>query len=103
VVPADPATINSHSQLNYATAKEVRHYLHLDEPIWKQYFLFVWNLVGHGSLGHSFVSRRSVDSIVAKDVPVTASLVVGGAVMWLALSIPVGVLSALRPRSLLDR
>jgi len=103
VVPADPANINSHSLLNYATAAEVRHYLHLDEPIWKQYLLFVWNLIGHGSLGHSFVSRQSVNSIVYKDAPVTASLVLGGAVFWLGLSIPVGILSALRPRSLLDR
>ena len=35
--------------------------------------------------------------------PVTASLVFGGAVLWLLISIPVGILSALRPRSLLDR
>jgi peptide/nickel transport system permease protein len=34
---------------------------------------------------------------------VTASLVIGGAVMWLLIALPIGVLSALRPRSLLDR
>jgi peptide/nickel transport system permease protein len=34
---------------------------------------------------------------------VTASLVFGGAVFWLAISIPIGVLSALKPKSLLDR
>jgi peptide/nickel transport system permease protein len=34
---------------------------------------------------------------------VTASVVFGGAVLWLGLSIPVGILSALRPRSLVDR
>ena len=33
----------------------------------------------------------------------TASLVFGGAIFWLTLSIPIGILSALRPRSLLDR
>jgi peptide/nickel transport system permease protein len=35
--------------------------------------------------------------------PVTFSLVIGGAILWLLVSIPIGVLSALRPRSLLDR
>ena len=35
--------------------------------------------------------------------PVTASLVLGGAIFWLLLAIPLGILSALRPRSLLDR
>jgi peptide/nickel transport system permease protein len=34
---------------------------------------------------------------------VTASLVFGGAIFWLLLSVPIGILSALRPRSLLDR
>ena len=103
IVPADPAGLRSHSLLNYATAQEVRHYLHLDEPIWKQYLLFFWSLVGHASLGYSFVSRQPVNSIIGNDVPVTASLVLGGAMSWLALSIPIGILSALKPRSVLDR
>jgi peptide/nickel transport system permease protein len=41
--------------------------------------------------------------IVGRDAPVTASVVFGGAVLWLALSIPLGILSALRQRSPLDR
>jgi peptide/nickel transport system permease protein len=40
---------------------------------------------------------------VGAAAPVTASLVFGGAVAWLLVSIPIGVFSALRPRSLLDR
>jgi peptide/nickel transport system permease protein len=35
--------------------------------------------------------------------PVTASLVFGGAIVWMLIAIPIGILSALRPRSLLDR
>jgi peptide/nickel transport system permease protein len=35
--------------------------------------------------------------------PVTASLVIGGAVLWMLIALPIGILSALRPRSLLDR
>jgi peptide/nickel transport system permease protein len=34
---------------------------------------------------------------------VTAALVFGGAIFWLTLSIPIGIISALRPRSLIDR
>src|SRR5439155_8903875 len=41
--------------------------------------------------------------VVAESAPVTASLVFGGAIVWLLIAIPIGVLSALRPRSLLDR
>ena len=35
--------------------------------------------------------------------PVTASLVLGGAVLWMLIALPIGILSALRPNSLLDR
>jgi peptide/nickel transport system permease protein len=59
--------------------------------------------VGHGSLGISFVNRQSVDTLIAKDAPVTASLVFGAAIIWLTVSIPAGILSALHPRSILDR
>jgi peptide/nickel transport system permease protein len=44
-----------------------------------------------------------VNKTVLNAAPVTASLVFGGAILWLTLSLPIGILSALRPRSLLDR
>src|SRR5207244_1944044 len=59
--------------------------------------------VRHGSRGASFDNRQDVGSIVAQAAPVTLSLVIGGAIVWMLIAIPVGVLSAVRPRSLLDR
>jgi peptide/nickel transport system permease protein len=59
--------------------------------------------VYHRDLGHSWYNRESVNQIVADAAPVTASLVVGGAIFWMLIAVPIGVLSALRPRSLLDR
>jgi peptide/nickel transport system permease protein len=103
VIPADPAALAAGKSATPEQIARVRHLLHLDQPIWRQYLRFVWNIVGHGSLGESFVNRQSVDSIIGKDAPVTASLVFGAAIVWLTLSIPTGVLSALRPRSLMDR
>jgi peptide/nickel transport system permease protein len=41
--------------------------------------------------------------VIARAAPVTMSLVIGGAFVWLLLAVPIGLLSALRPRSLLDR
>jgi peptide/nickel transport system permease protein len=103
VIPSDPAALAAGKSATPADIARVRHFLHLDEPIWQQYLRFVWQLVRHGSLGQSFVNRQSVDSIIGKDAPVTASLVFGGAILWLSLSIPIGILSALRPRSIMDR
>jgi peptide/nickel transport system permease protein len=103
VIPSDPAALAAGRSATPADIARVRHFLHLDEPIWKQYLRFVWQLVRHGDLGRSFVNRESVRTIIGKDAPVTASLVFGGAILWLSLSIPVGILSALRPRSIMDR
>jgi peptide/nickel transport system permease protein len=63
----------------------------------------LWNLIAHQDLGRSFANRVSVNYYIKQDAPVTASLVFGAAIFWLAISIPIGVLSALRPRSILDR
>jgi peptide/nickel transport system permease protein len=67
-----------------------------------EYGTFVWSLV-HGDLGTSRVTRQPVADMIARAAPVTGSLVLGGAVIWLLLAFPIGILSALRPRSLLDR
>jgi peptide/nickel transport system permease protein len=75
----------------------------VNAPVYLQYARFVWHL-GHGSLGYSWRSgRQKVSEMVIEAAPVTASLVVGGAIVWMLVALPVGVLSAMRPRSLLDR
>lgn len=103
VIPSDPAQIACGTHCTPELIAHVRKSLHLDLPIYQQYWLFIWNLIRHGSLGYSFQNGASVRWLIGQDAPVTASLVFGGAVFWLSLSIPVGILSALRPRSILDR
>ena len=64
---------------------------------------FLKRLVIERSLGQSFVTRRSVNEEILRAAPITASLVFGGDALVLSLAIPLGIFSALRPRSLLDR
>ena len=56
-----------------------------------------------GRFGRSFEKQRSVDALIKEAFPVTLSLSLLAAIIWMAVSIPVGVLSALRPRSIGDR
>lgn len=72
-------------------------------PVWHQYGEFLWRIVTVQSLGRSTSSREPVNAQLKRAAPITASLLFGGAVFWMLVSIPVGILSALRPRSLLDR
>jgi peptide/nickel transport system permease protein len=77
--------------------------LHLDVPVYQQYWIYLWNIVRHQSFGYSYWHGTSVRWIIGQDAPVTGSLIVGSLLIWLAIAIPVGILAGLRPRSLLDR
>jgi peptide/nickel transport system permease protein len=68
-----------------------------------EYAHYVWRFVGHGDLGYSYGTRERVTTRLFRAAPVTLSLVAGGMVVWLLISVPLGLLAAMRPRSLLDR
>lgn len=83
---------------------DVRTTVQIDGPLYEEYAEFVRKVATQGSLGNSWVVRgQEVNEILVRAAPVTASLVIGGAVLWLLLAIPIGLLSALRPRSPLSR
>jgi peptide/nickel transport system permease protein len=103
LIPADPARLVAGKAATDADIKRAAHFIGTDRPIYVQYAKFLSRIVLHQNLGHSFANRQSVNSIVGAAAPVTASLVLGGAVFWMLLALPIGILSALRPRSLLDR
>lgn len=86
----------------------VKHRLGLDQPITVQYWHFLWgsshqNGLLKGSLGYSFQNGTSVNTVVKQAFPITLSLALGAAVLWLAMGLLTGILSAVRPRTLLDR
>lgn len=102
VAPHDVARLIAGRQANAQTVALVRHRLGLDLPITTQYVRFLDRLI-HGNLGYSFVNAEPVGAIIAQDLPVTASLAFGGAILWLIIGVGSGVLAATRPRSVADR
>jgi peptide/nickel transport system permease protein len=83
---------------------DVRTTVQIDGPLYEEYAEFVRKVVTQGSLGNSWVLRgQEVNEILVRAAPVTASLVIGGALLWLLLAIPTGLLSALHPRSPFSR
>ncbi len=85
------------------TVALIRHRLKLDQPAIKQYWHFVTRLVWHGDLGYSYYHGQPVTTVLKEAFPITLSLAIGSAVMWLALGVLSGVLSAVRRGSVLDR
>ncbi len=86
-----------------AILAEITRHLGLNQPILTQYWHFLDRTV-HGNLGVSYYSGgEPVSTIVSQDLPRTASVLVGGVVLWLVVGLAVGILSATRARSLFDR
>jgi peptide/nickel transport system permease protein len=103
VIPVNPAKLACGQRASEACIKNAQNTLGLDKPVYEQYGRFLWKLVVHQDLGKSYTNRQSVNQTVINAAPVTASLVIGGAILWMLIALPIGILSALRPRSLLDR
>jgi peptide/nickel transport system permease protein len=103
LIPTDPARLYAGHAPTPEGIKRTAHFFGTDKPIYIQYWNFLRRIIVDHSLGFSFQNRQSVNSQIAAAAPVTASLVVGGAILWMLVSVPVGILSALRPRSLMDR
>jgi peptide/nickel transport system permease protein len=103
VIPVNPAAMVAGKAATPEEIKHVQHLLYLDQPLWRQYLHFLDELFQHQSLGYSYGTRQSVNTIISAAAPVTASVVIGGAIFWMLVAVPVGIYSALRPRSKGDR
>ncbi len=103
IVPVEPARLIAGPQAPPDAVERAKKAYHLDDPVWKQYLRFMKTLVVDGSLGKSLATRQKVNDVVRAAAPVTISLVIGGAILWMLVAVPIGILSALRPRSLIDR
>ena len=100
---ADPAALRAGRQATPELIAQIRHSLGLDRPIYVQFWRYMKALVLHFDLGYSYQNNVSVRSELVTRLPVTVSLTAGAFVVWILASIPVGIVSAIRRRSLLDR
>ena len=100
---ADPAALRAGRNATPALIEQIRHNLGLDKPFYTQYWIYLKGLVEHFDLGYSYYNSESVKSEVFSRMPATISVTVGGFVVWMLIGIPVGIISAIKPRSILDR
>ncbi|MFI0808238.1 ABC transporter permease [Streptomyces echinatus] len=95
----------------------VKHNLGLDQPVYVQYWHFIKGIVAGASydlgpttvhcdapcFGYSFKNHQAVWPELTSRLPITLSLAAGAAVLWLVSGVVAGVISALKPRSAVDR
>jgi peptide/nickel transport system permease protein len=100
---ADPARLRAGRSPNPQLVEEIRHRFKLDQPIYVQYGKYIGDVVTKFDLGHSFQNDTDVLDEIWKRLPATISLSIGACVLWLFVGISVGIISAVRRRSILDR
>jgi len=103
LAPGDPF---SEMALNPNIPPEVRDTLRakfgLDDPLWQRYFRWLAAML-QGDWGYSFISRVDADVLILQRVPVTLAVIGASQVLALAIALPVGIYSAVKPYSWFDR
>jgi peptide/nickel transport system permease protein len=100
---ADPARLRAGRHASPQAIADIRRSLGLDKPLIVQFWLYMKNLFWHFDLGYSYHSGAPVSTLIFSRLGATASLTIGAALLWLGIGLPIGIVSALRRRSLLDR
>jgi ABC-type dipeptide/oligopeptide/nickel transport system permease component len=80
----------------------IRQAYGLDRPLVVQYFEWAGRTL-HGDFGESLYFKTDVLALVADKMPTTAWLALFSLIFALALSLPLGILAAVYPNSLVDR
>lgn len=103
LLPGDPVQIMlGDTRVSAEQIRTLQHELHLDEPLQVQLFLFLRQLA-HGNLGTSIVQQRPVAALITAALPATIELTVATFVLAALIAVPLGLVSALKPRSWVDR
>lgn len=102
LIPGDPARIMLGPRATPDRVEQLRRELGLDKPLYTQYLYFLGNVV-RGDLGRSLYYRQSVTPLVLERLPVTLSLVLYSAALAMLISVPLGVVAALRRNSIIDQ
>ena len=101
-IPGDPAQIMLGQQATQEQVQQLRENLGLDKPIFVQYGLFLKDAL-RGDLGDSIVTGRPVTTELLTRLPATLELTAFAMLIAILVGIPVGVISAVRQYSLLDK
>ena len=98
----DPAITIAGQSATSEDIEMVRRLYRFDEPIYLQYLSWTGKVL-QGDFGESFYLRVPVSELLASRIPVTLAVGAFAMLFALCLAVPLGVLAAMRPNSLLDR
>ena len=101
MLPGDPAAYFAGPAATPQAIQEVRVKLGLDKPLIQQFSRYVFDLA-HGNLGTSLTTGQPVITELRTRLPASAELTLLGLLVSITIALPLGILAATRPNSLLD-
>lgn len=106
IIPGDIAALilsGPSGELTYTQedVEELREQMGLNQPIYVQYTAWMWEFI-RGDLGRSFVTKREIADQIKRQMPITVQLAMFSLVVISIISIPIGVLAAVRQDSFVD-
>ena len=104
LIPGDPVDIMMGDMVGISEVEmeSMRRDLNLDKPVLVQLWLFLTDIL-RGDLGDSYVKKLPVSTLIFEHVPATVELALGALLSGLALAVPIGIISAVKQHSLIDR
>lgn len=102
VIPGDPARLAAGIRAKPEQVEQLRRELGLDRPLIEQYWHYIRNAV-RGNLGTSIRTRRPVSTDLAEYFPATLELTIFAMILCLIIGLPLGIVSAVRQGTLIDR
>lgn len=102
LVPGDPARVIAGAKATPEVLAAIHTRYHLDDPLWLRLGHYLAQL-GRGDLGYSYVTGQPVGTALRERLPVTAALSALAVILWMAMAIPLGVLTARFRESWIDR
>jgi peptide/nickel transport system permease protein len=100
---ANPALLRAGRDPQPRLIKEIERVLGLGKPLPVQFWDYLKEFFFHFNLGYSYYSEESVKSLIAERLPPTLSLTIGAAVLWIISGLGVGIISALKRNTWIDR
>lgn len=103
VVPGDPARMALGPRAPVDVVERLRQQMYLDKPLLQQYGLWLRDVVAHGNLGDSLLTRRPVKQDIREFFPATLELVGLTAIFIIIAGISLGVISARYANTWVDK
>jgi peptide/nickel transport system permease protein len=99
----NPAVLRAGRDPQPRLIKEIEVTLGLNKSLPVQFWDYLKGIILHFNFGYSYYSQESVLALIRERLPATISLTVGAAVLWMIAGMGVGIISAIKRHSLVDR